>query len=328
MKVSAKSHSNIAFIKYWGKKDEIKRMPYNDSISMNLDKFFTLVTAETIDGNKDILLSESNLDEKSKKRFEKAVIFLKQQFELDKNFKIKSQNSMDFAAKGVASSASFFSALTKALSFFSKKKLSEKELSIIARQLSGSACRSIPDGFVYWKIADKESFAYSLYDEKYWDIVDVVFIQKNAKKKKISSSKGHSIVLSSIFFKTRIKNINNRISKVLNAIKNKEFKTFGSLIEKEAIEFISVSLTADPVLYYWNYKTWMLFEKIWDIREKANIPVYFTVDAGTTVHAIVEQKNVKTFLDKINEQGLVIDNYESFVCKPSKGASFVKDHLF
>ena len=46
MKSTAVAPSNIAFIKYWGKKDEKLRLPENGSISMNLSGLETKTTVE------------------------------------------------------------------------------------------------------------------------------------------------------------------------------------------------------------------------------------------------------------------------------------------
>ena len=41
---TAQAHPNIAFIKYWGNKDEALRVPANGSLSMNLDGLYTRTT--------------------------------------------------------------------------------------------------------------------------------------------------------------------------------------------------------------------------------------------------------------------------------------------
>ena len=46
MKSTAVAYSNIAFIKYWGRKNEELRLPTNGSISMTLDNLYTTTTIE------------------------------------------------------------------------------------------------------------------------------------------------------------------------------------------------------------------------------------------------------------------------------------------
>ncbi len=45
-KATALAHANIAFIKYWGNRDAVRRVPLNDSVSMNLDHATTTTAVE------------------------------------------------------------------------------------------------------------------------------------------------------------------------------------------------------------------------------------------------------------------------------------------
>lgn len=38
---TAKAHTNIALVKYWGKRDETLILPWTDSLSLTLNEFYT-----------------------------------------------------------------------------------------------------------------------------------------------------------------------------------------------------------------------------------------------------------------------------------------------
>lgn len=178
MKATAVAPSNIAFIKYWGTKDDVLRLPKNGSISMNLSN---LLTTTTVEFNPDFYQDIVTVDNEQKviegNRVIKHLDRIRSLAKIDYKAKVVSNNNFP-SSKGLSASASGFAALTVAGAAAAGLKLSEEELSILARQGSGSACRSIPDGFVEWLDGDtsETSYSVSLYKPDYWDIVDIVEI--------------------------------------------------------------------------------------------------------------------------------------------------------
>src|SRR6185437_619448 len=116
---------------------------------------------------------------------------------------------------------------------------------ILARQGSGSACRSIPDGFVEWLDGDTSdtSYSVSLYPKDYWDIVDVVTVV-SMNKKDINTSEGHKLAWTSPFFQTRLSLLKKKSRLLKKYIKEKNFTKFGELIEAEALEFHAILITS------------------------------------------------------------------------------------
>lgn len=326
MKSTAKAPANIAFIKYWGKKDRALRIPANDSISMNLSNAFTTTTVEfsSAYSSDEIYYGESKMDAEESVRVVNHLDRIRRLANGQIKAKIATQNSFPKGA-GIASSASGFAALTLAATTALGLKLSEKELSILARLGSGSACRSITDGFVFWKAgnSDNDSYAYSLYSEKYWDLRDVIVVVSEDKKK-TTSTKGHEDAGSSIFFEARIKNLPQRIVKLKEALRNKDIEKFGELVEKEAIELHTIMMTQNPPLFYWNSATLEIISRVRQWRENGLI-VYFTIDAGPNVHLICEGKEEKRVLEKIKELDFV--KYV-IINSPSVGARITDKHLF
>jgi len=368
MKATAVAPSNIAFIKYWGKKDEKLNIPQNGSISMNLSNLLTTTTVEfSGDLKEDVvtinqkLLSYSssersesrsdvipdpigNLDSRfrgnDKPGSSRQPRTIKESSDIDRIVKhldtVRSLARINHRAKvvtknnfptstGLSSSASGFAALTLAASNAASLKLSEKELSILARQGSGSACRSIPDGFVEWIDGDNNetSYALSLFPPNYWDIVDIVAIV-STNKKEIPTTEGQKLARSSPFLSIRLKRIKDRISLIKKYLKGKNFKLFGELIEQEALEMHAIMLTSTPPLIYWLPATIRVMHAVQKWRNEG-LKVYFTVNTGQNIHLICQKKDAKEVARKVSrlpEVSRVTKNI------PSVGARIISTHLF
>ncbi|MBL7150732.1 diphosphomevalonate decarboxylase [Candidatus Microgenomates bacterium] len=327
MKTTAKAPANIALIKYWGKKNETLRIPVNDSLAICLDKAFTMTTVEFRENLKKdkIIIDKKEAIGKEKERVIKHLNKIRKKAGIKFFAQVVSKNSFP-AATGLASSASGFAALTLAGSKAVGLNLSEKELSRLARLGSGSACRSIPDGFVYWHggNSDRNSYAYSLYPLSYWNLRDLtIIIQK--EKKKISSTKGHQLAFQNPFLKARLELVKENLKKIKKAFKNKDFSLLGKVIESETLSLHSVMLTSQPALIYWQPVTLAIIHKVIDLREKRELESYFTIDAGPNVHLICQkgqEKKLKQEIQKMNGVKKIVIN------KPAVGARLINKHLF
>lgn len=333
MKSTAIAPSNIAFIKYWGRKDEALKLPANGSISMNLSGLTTTTTVEfspefneddiTINGTKETASNAAGAEG----TFEKIVKYLDRVRTLagiSEKAKVVSVNSFP-RGTGLSSSASGFAALTVAATKAAGLELSEKELSILARQGSGSACRSIPDGFVEWLDGDtsETSYATSIYPPEYWDIVDVACILTD-EVKDVSTTEGQKSAGTSPFYKLRLQNMKNKIANIKKAMVEKDFKTFGELVEAEALELHSIMLTSKPSLIYLNPATITVMKAVKKWRSEG-LPVYFTLNTGQNIHILCEKKDAEQTCRQIRELGIVKKIIES---SASQGAKIISDSLF
>lgn len=331
MRIKIKSPANIAFIKYWGQRDKDLILPYNDSFSMNLSSCYTLLQVEYLSlktsqlwvknyQEKDYQLADKKLMEKLIKYYYKVKAFLSSRN--DFNFRIFSENSFPIKA-GIASSASFYSALAVAFVYGFLKKLPDKKtLSVIARLSgSGSACRSVPDGFSWWQRGKDSlsSYGYSIASPSFWELVDMVLIL-NKKEKLTGSSEGHLLAETSPFFLNRINSVKERLKKIKKAFFEKNFDTFGQLLEEETLSLHMVMMTQKPPLYYWSGKTVEVIKKIVDLRTKKK-RCYYTIDAGENIHLICLKKDKNEVYDYfINQKEVkeIIVNY------PSQGTQIIK----
>ena len=322
MKIKARAPSNIAFIKYWGKKNEKLRIPANSSISMNLSDAYTETSVNFNEDLRDdlVIIDGKKIEGKEKERISEHMDIIRKMAGIGTFAEVESKNNFPKGA-GIASSASGFAALTVAGAKASGLNLSEKELSILARLGSGSACRSIPDGFVEWKTGSKSnnSYAYSIKPSGYWDICDVIAVV-GEKAKKVSSTEGHRQAKESPFYKARISCMNEKIKNIKLALKNKDFTRFGKIIEEEAINMHTVMMTGKPSLFYWLPKTLEIMQSVVDWRD-SGLETYFTIDAGPNIHIICvakDAKKVKAKLEKIQGVKKIIIN------KASEGARILK----
>lgn len=325
MKATATAPSNIAFIKYWGKKDKDLRLPTNGSISVNLDKLITTTTvAFDQELRQDEVIINGKQSDKDSQRVTKHLDRVRKLSKLLFKARVESQNSFPTEG-GLASSASGFAALAVASAKAAGLSLSEKELSILARLGSGSACRSIPDGFVEWLEGDDSdsSYAVSLYPHSYWDLSIVVAIVE-AKEKEVSSTEGQERIDSNPFFPVRLRKMSQKISALKQSIENKDFTRFGEMVEAEALELHAMAFTSKHAIIYWLPATISLIRTIQTMR-KQGLEAYFTIDAGPHVHVICRTQDEKRVFERLKflegVQDVVIN-------KPAVGARLAKEHLF
>jgi len=302
MKATAVAPANIAFIKYWGKSDEKLRLPLNPSISMNLSVCVTTTTVEFSERFTHDTVSEGFDSE----RIIRHIDYLRKLAQVELRVHISTKNSFP-AAAGIASSASGFAALTVAASSALGLHMSEKRLSKLARTGSGSACRSIPDGFVEWK----DEYAYSLYPHDYWDLRDILVIV-DSHMKKVSTTEGMKAVRTSPLLPARLAALPGRIARIKKALTEKNFQEFGEIMEEECLDMHRVMQTQTPPLYYWTGDTVDIMELI----KQRTIPAYFTIDAGPNVHIICEAKNEVKLIELLKDRKIIIN-------KPARGARII-----
>jgi len=248
LKAIAEAPSNLAFVKYWGKKDAELRIPTNNSISVNLSEARTITSVEF-----DPEFEEDSLAVVGSKtppeigfsdRIFKHLNRIRMLAGVSYKAKVQTRNTFP-AGVGIASSASGFAALTVAGCAALKLEISEKELSGLARLGSGSACRSIPDGFTEWiaEDRDKNSYAIQIAPPTHWDIV-IVTIVVSKQAKKISSTSGHALAAASPYFPARLASLPERLEAIRSAILDKDFQSFGRQTELEAISLHTIAMTS------------------------------------------------------------------------------------
>ncbi len=325
MKATAIAPSNIAFIKYWGRKDEELRLPENGSVSMNLSNLLTTTTVEfSSKFNQDSITINDRKEPNEGSRAIRHLDRVRKLAKINTKAKVVTKNNFP-SSTGLSSSASGFAALTLGASRAAGLKLSETELSILARQGSGSACRSIPDGIVEWLDGEtsETSHAVSLFEPSYFDIADVVAVV-STDKKFLATSEGQKSARTSPFFEKRLSLIKDKITLVKKRIKDKDFTSFGKLVEEEALEFHSILFTSNPPLFYWTPQTVSVMKEVQKWRREG-LEAYFTINTGQDIHVLCKKEDaieISKKLSRLKDVSKVIINY------PSRGAYLTNKHLF
>lgn len=326
MKATCRATSNIAFVKYWGRVDDKLRLPMNGSISMNLDAATTLTTvAFTPDRDTDSFHPKSlQLDGKQAARVFAHVDRIRQIAGIDTPVTIATQNNFPMGA-GIASSASAFAALTRATAAAAGLDLSLKALSVLARQGSGSAARSIAPGFVEWHRGkdSNSSYAEQIAPADHWALHDLIAITQT-EHKAVGSSKGNALVSTSPFNETRVALAQQSLKTVRRAILRRDFTLLGEEMEREAIRLHVIAMTSEPAIYYWNPVTMRIILAVTTWRS-AGLEAYFTIDAGANVHIITQADDVEVVEKRLRALEGVQDIINSRV---GDGAQLMKADLF
>jgi diphosphomevalonate decarboxylase len=295
--------ANIALIKYWGNRENLLRLPSNGSISMNLDGLFARMQVVFLpDLSRDSL--SLNGREETGKPLARMVSFLdlvRRQANIDLYALVNSENNFPTGA-GLASSAAAFAALSLAATNALGLDLDEGDLSRLARRGSGSACRSIPGGFVEWLPGDDDrgSFAISIAPPEHWDLVDCIAIVE-PHPKTTGSTEGHRLADTSPLQSARLADSPRRLDICRQAILNRDFDALAAITELDSNLMHAVMMTSSPPLFYWQPSSLRLMKEIQDWR-KHGLPVCYTLDAGPNVHVLGHGNaavQVKDRLEKI-----------------------------
>jgi diphosphomevalonate decarboxylase len=293
--VTAVAHANIAFVKYWGNLDAERRLPLNDSLSMNLSAAYTTTTVRFQPGLREdhVVLQGETRYGPTRDRVTEHLDRVRRLAGIEAGGVVRSENSFPMGT-GIASSASGFAALTVAATAAAGLDLSEPELSALARRGSGSAARSIPSGFVEWRAADTdaESYAYSLAGPEHWDLHDLVAVVSR-EHKSVGSTDGHLAALGSPCFPARLAELRTRLPTVRRAVLARDWAAFSTAVEAEALSLHAVAMTGRPPILYWAPATIALLHEVQRWRAEG-LPVCFTLDAGPNVHLLVVDAHAAT----------------------------------
>jgi diphosphomevalonate decarboxylase len=289
---TAVAHPNIAFIKYWGNRDESLRLPANDSISMNLAGLETRTSVAFREKRDEstgdsLTINQQSIKDAGLQRVSAFIDIVRKMAGLNVRAEVISESNFPTGA-GIASSAAAFAALALAASKAAGFELKEAELSRLARRGSGSACRSIPGGFVEWQMGtgDTDSCAVSIAPPEHWDLADCIAIL-SSEHKPTGSTEGHALAGTSPLQAARLADASRRLDVCRSAILQRDFAALADIIELDSNMMHAVMMTSRPALFYWQETTLTVMQAVRAARAKG-LPVCYTIDAGPNVHVIAE----------------------------------------
>jgi diphosphomevalonate decarboxylase len=290
---TALAHPNIAFIKYWGNRDDGLRLPANGSISMNLDGLFTRTTVTFSASLKtdSLRIGKRPVTGPGLERVRSFLDLVRRVAGTNLCAEVVSENSFPSGA-GIASSAAAFAALALAATEAAGITLTQRELSRLARRGSGSACRSVPGGFVEWQIGkeDADSFAGSIAPPEHWDLADCVAIVSSGHKK-TGSTEGHALAPTSPLQAARVADAPRRLDLCRRAILERDFEALTAMVELDSDMMHAVMMTSRPGLFYWQPASLTVMQAVREWREDG-MPVCYTIDAGPNVHVICPREYI------------------------------------
>lgn len=325
MKATAKAHTNIALIKYWGKRDEPLILPMNNSLSLTLDGFHTTTSVAFQDRlTADQFYLNNRLVEGAESR--RVSIFLdlirKEAGRTDVCAEVHSTNHVPTAA-GFASSASGFAALAAAASKAIGLPVNEQELSILTRQGSGSACRSIYGGFVEWEKGTKadgsDSHAVPVAPADHWDLRVAAVVLSSDEKKVLSREGMKRTVDTSPFYPAWVQSIPDDLEAIKEGIAEKDFEKVGEISEANCLRMHATTLAANPPFSYWHSTTLSIMQAVRQLRSDG-IPAFFTIDAGPNVKVLYTPEHEDIIRNTLqNVPGV----HDIKVSRPGQGVSFI-----
>ncbi|WP_395318416.1 diphosphomevalonate decarboxylase [Fructilactobacillus frigidiflavus] len=303
-KITARAHTNIALIKYWGKANQKLKLPTTSSLSLTLNDFYTdtsVLFNEALTEDK-IIFNGEQLPKEKAQRIVKFLDLVRDLAHINVYAEVSTINKVPTAA-GLASSASGFAALAAAASKAIGLELSKRDLSRLARQGSGSATRSIYGGFVEWEKGTNDETSYAIPIEEHVDWpINVVAVMVNQSEKQMSSSKGMQIsVKTSPYYAVWEKISVQALEKIKVAIKNRDFNEMGKIAEENAMQMHALTLSSSPDFTYFDADSLKVMNLVHSLR-KNGLACYFTMDAGPNVKILVEKANTTKLVKELEKQ--------------------------
>lgn len=308
--------SNIALVKYWGKKPH--QIPANPSISFTLNNCKTTTTLKfekkTSAGFSFDVFLEGVLEEGFKPKieqfFQRIETYLP--FLSSYHFVIETSNTFPHSS-GIASSASGMSALALCLMQIEQqlnpdisKDFFNTKASFLARLGSGSACRSIEGDLIVWGThanikgsSDLVGIKYPYeVHQKFKNYCDTILLVDKGEKQ-VSSTVGHNLMHNHPFSEQRFAQAHSNLESLISVLKSGDLNAFIRIVESEALTLHAMMMSSNPYFILMKPNTLELINKIWAFRAKTGLHICFTLDAGANVHVLfpeTEAKEIKEFI--------------------------------
>ncbi len=332
-KVNVQCPSNIAIVKYWGKKDI--QLPLNPSLSFTLSESLTQTEVEFNVGDEmvDNVISSFQFDGKEEPSFipklDQFFNRVSSYFEFLSNLRLQIQTKNSFPhSSGIASSASSLGAMALILCEIERKMKGGKrdedffrKASEIARLGSGSACRSVYGGLALWGKTSsfKESsdeYAIPLDTIKhvnYRNFQDwILLIDKG--KKPVSSSEGHELMKHHLFKNQRIAVAHKNLDQLVVSLQDGDVNAFGEVAEQEALMLHAMMMTSSNPYLLVKGATIDAIHRIREFRKDTGTPLFFTLDAGANIHLLFPESAINAVKPFVDSELIVFCEKEQYIC--------------
>ena len=331
--------SNIALVKYWGKKEN--QIPANPSVSFTLNNCKTITklafakkdlsTSLNTDSDNfsfDLLFEGQPKEdfkpkiEKLLERIEAYLPFLKRY-----HFTIDTQNTFPHSS-GIASSASGMAAL--AMNFMSLEKALNptmtddyfyQKASFLARLGSGSACRSVKGQVVVWGKQENIKGSSDLFGVEFPNAIHANFknyqdtiLLVDKGEKQVSSTVGHDLMHNHPYAQRRFEQAHENLDQLISIFESGDVNEFIKVVESEALTLHAMMMTSMPYFILMKPNTLQIINAIWKFRNETKIPVCFTLDAGANVHVLYPENVSEKVLQFIKDELVGYCQNGQYIC--------------
>lgn len=292
--------SNIALCKYWGKRDAELNLPINSSLSVSLGHLGSKTRLTVLDGPADQVILNGELQAADSAFARKVTSFIDLfRRDADHRIKVETENNIPTAA-GLASSASGFAALMQAVNEFYNLELDLQLQSAFARMGSGSASRSLFNGFVEWQMGQREdgmdSVAAPL--DSRWPDLRIGLVKVSTAQKPVDSRSGmnRTVATAHLYQSWPIQAAADLVQ-LHRAIAEQDFTLLGSTAEQNALSMHATMIASWPPLLYWQADSVTAMHKIWQLRADG-LELYFTMDAGPNLKILFNAADETAVLEQ------------------------------
>jgi phosphomevalonate decarboxylase len=283
MKATAKAHPIQGLVKYHGMRDEQRRMPYHDSISVSTAPSRTKTTVEFdpgLDADRYVIDGEV-VDGRGAERIDSVVDYVRELAGIDHRVRFESTN--DFPTNiGFGSSSSGFAAAATALVEAAGLEMSRPEISTVARRGSASAARAVTGAFSHLKTGVNDRDCRSERIET--DLEDDLRIVAGMVPSYKETEAAHKEAADSHMFESRMAHMHRQISDMRDALYDADFDRTFELAEHDSLSLAATTMTGPAGWVYWQPRTIEIFNTVRELREQEDIPVYFSVDTGASTY--------------------------------------------
>jgi diphosphomevalonate decarboxylase len=305
MKATAVAHPNIALIKYWGKAEVERNIPAVGSLSITIDGLTTTTTVRFDPGlTEDRFLLAGRETPEMVGRVSRCLDLVRERVGSPDSAWVESANDFPTAA-GLASSASGFAALVVAADAALGAGLDRSDLADLARQVSGSAARSLFGGFVELRLTaggPRPTETGQVLGPSEWPLAVAVAVTETGPKETGSTEGMLLSERTSPYYRAWVESSRADLEEARAAVEHRDFLALAEVSESSCLKMHAVMLSAQPGLVYWNGTTVECLRRVRELRARG-VPVFFTIDAGPQVKAVCE----KEALDRVAAELLAIE---------------------
>ncbi|MXV64061.1 diphosphomevalonate decarboxylase [Natronorubrum sp. JWXQ-INN-674] len=306
MKATAMAHPIQGLVKYHGMRDDIKRLPYHDSISLCTAPSHTRTTVEfSMDYEEDTFVVDGEeLDGRAYERVEAVVEKARSKSDAAHTVypvRLESENSFP-SNVGLGSSSSGFAAAAMALAEAADLDASRQEISTIARVGSASAARAVTGAFsqLHTGLNDEDCRSRRIPTDLHEDLKIIVGLVPYHKE----TEDAHDEAADSHMFQARNAHIHGQIAEMRDALRNNEFETAFELAEQDSLSLAATTMTGPKGWVYWQPATLEIFNRVRKLREEEDIPVYFSTDTGASVYVNTTEEHAEEVEEAISDCGV------------------------